>query len=216
MHLQPLNTVPVDLKTQWFVSLPIVHRALLHRRQYCIIGGLTFILIGLGGVFFSYRQIILGGIFVAAAMLWDTVAIIWMFMPCKCGQEYKLTAHTKRAAQKISLKRVLFGICLGTSVSIPVVLLLLLNIDRVFPSAFYAEFLMGLFCFIDGMLNNRLTGINKLSADNKLVEHVSSLKGENIDELSEIFDYHLKIGNYSEAERISQMSLRLAEGKSSP
>jgi len=210
-----LKTNALDTAVKHYVSFPLLHRLYLHSRLYGFLAGSSGILMGLMGIFACLGYMQFAFILAPVVLVLVSFQVLWVLCPCSCGKEYRLTAKTKKVLRQLTRRSIIVEALFGLFIAV----LLIFALERI-CGHMNANIILcilfvviGFLLLLDSLLGTKLSKLSRAMIPEDRHQRVIAMSGATIEELNEIFQYYLDIGHLDETERISKLSLSLAEGK---
>jgi hypothetical protein len=199
---------------------PFTHKLQMHPRTFWLCLGFSLFTTGCiiaAPISISYPGCPVYFLLAAAATF---ICFGWMFLPCRCGRSPLLTAKARAHIAKHNSARTQIGLLVLTiALVLPLVgfdLWLVDFLEKQFGRTLLDCYL-GWFAIALGSVTMLASALNKLPRDHTVVsEHeraeADRLTGDTQEELDKLIDFHLKVGNFSQADAYSSKLLALAEG----
>jgi hypothetical protein len=201
-----------------FLNLPVFHQIFAHSRSYLMMAGVMSLFVGIGLVGFSMswagstaRLCFLLGVLV------ETMMVFWMVVPCKCGKVPALTAKARFDIMRLRNKSyVVTTVCVAGVIGVIIDLLGfgVVGAHNMLVVTSWFLVLFGCFAFFLGLVSKTEWYLNRTIVPEHEQREIAILKGETEEELQKLVEFHLKLGNFSEADEYSRKHLALAENVS--
>jgi len=228
-------TIPQELNDfeSRILAKAVYHSSYVHQRAIAYWLGLAFIAIGGGIISLNFSldatSLLAFAAIVAGATLQVTV-FGYMMIPCQCGKRPVLTAQCRSHLIKQQDKRhvamlllgclavgfawnwFIFGIMGSVGMSLGANAMIAIAV-QCFQTTGYFVLGLGLVTFGSAALNKTEWLHTNRVIPEKDVQKAARLTEETADELHSLIDFHLRAGNISTAERLSQKLLIVVDSQ---
>jgi hypothetical protein len=226
-------TMPQELNDfeSRILAKAVYHSSYVHQRAIAYWLGLAFIAFGVGIINLNFTldttSLLAFAAIVAGAAL-QLAVLGFMMIPCQCGKKPILTAQCRNHLIKLQSKRhvcmmLLGGFAVGIAWNWSIFVLMgsvgmSLGANAMIAIAMQCFQATGCFVLGLGLITFGSAVLNKTDwlhknrvIPDKEIQKIAQLTEETPDELHSLIDFHLKIGNISTAERLSQKLLTVVD-----